>query len=578
MFRKNTRHLQPILHNTGNDLPEKHRKRLENSWADVFYRETFSRLDERPFRVLYADCPSRPNVPVNVLVGLESLKADFGWSDAEMYDRFSYDVQVRYALGYQQLDEGDFDLRSLYYFRERVSRYMQENGVNLIEKAFEQVTDQQIQVYQLKTGKQRMDSTQIASNIREMSRLQLLVEVIQRVQRMLKEADQKGYAEAFAPFILGHAGQYVYHLKGQDTSAHIQMIGELMLRLLAELQSQYGQEPVYRMLERVFGEHYRVEEKVVKTKLAKELSASSLQSPDDVEATYREKGHQSYKGYVANLSETCDPENKLQLITKAEVAPNSVDDAKLLEADLPNLKERTDLKTLYTDGSYGSPDADKTLRDHQVEQIQTAIRGRVPSSEKLNLADFEIKQTETGKPTQITCPQGQTMAVQPSSQKKGYVVHFTLAQCQACPFFQKSCLAQPGKRDLRLHLNFSEQQANLSQRRRRSLACLTKGRNLRAAIEATVREVKHPFPGSKLPVRGQFRVKCMIIGSALATNAHRIQRYLVAKIKLENEQKKAQKGLEPSQEVDSVAFFASLKAVFEAGLTLLGFRKQYLGC
>ena len=110
MFRKNPRHLQPVLISNVNDLPEKHRKRLENSWAGVFYRETFSRLDERPFEVLYADCPSRPNVPVNVLVGLESLKADFGWNDEEMYDAFTYDMQVRYALGYQQLGEGDFDL------------------------------------------------------------------------------------------------------------------------------------------------------------------------------------------------------------------------------------------------------------------------------------------------------------------------------------------------------------------------------------------------------------------------------------------------------------------------------------
>ena len=81
MFRKNTRHLQPILISNDNNLPEKHRKRLENSWAEVFYRETFSRLDERPFQVLYADCPSRPNVPVNVLVGLESLKPVFGWRE-----------------------------------------------------------------------------------------------------------------------------------------------------------------------------------------------------------------------------------------------------------------------------------------------------------------------------------------------------------------------------------------------------------------------------------------------------------------------------------------------------------------
>src|SRR5664279_585418 len=454
MFRKNTRHLQPILFSSSNELPEKHRQRLENSWAEVFYRETFSRLDERPFGVLYADCPSRPNVPVNVLVGLESLKADFGWSDEELYDAFCYNLQVRYALGYQQFGEGDFDLRSLYYFRERVSRYMQETGVNLIEKAFEQVTDEQLQVYQLKTGKQRMDSTQIASNIREMSRLQLLVEGLQRVYRMLKEEDQKGYAEAFAPFILGHSGQYVYHLKGQDTSEHLQKIGEMMQRLLGELQSAYGQEPVYQMLERVFGEHYRVEEQVVKTKVAKELSASSLQSPDDLEATYREKGNKSYKGYVANLTETCEPENKLQLITKTAVAPNSVDDAKLMEEDVPNLTERTDLETLYTDGGYGSPDADQTLQKHQVEQIQTAIRGRVPSSEKLNLADFDIQQTETGKPTQITCPQGQSVGVHPSSQKKGYVAHFDLAICQTCPFYQKSCPAQPGKRDPRLRMNF----------------------------------------------------------------------------------------------------------------------------
>jgi hypothetical protein len=68
----------------------------------------------------------------------------------------------------------------------------------------------------------------------------------------------------------------------------------------------------------------------------------------------------------------------------------------------------------------------------------------------------------------------------------------------------------------------------------------------------------------------------MIIGSALATNAHRIQRYLVAKIKLENAQKKASQGQERSQEVDSVAFFASLNAIFEAGLALLGLRKRCL--
>jgi hypothetical protein len=94
------------------------------------------------------------------------------------------------------------------------------------------------------------------------------------------------------------------------------------------------------------------------------------------------------------------------------------------------------------------------------------------------------------------------------------------------------------------------------------------GRNLRAAVEATVRQVKHPFPASKLPVRGRFRVTCMMIGSAMITNVHRIQRYLEARTKLENEQKKAQREQECSQEQLSVSFFAYLKTIFSSWMAI----------
>jgi hypothetical protein len=535
MFKEHDHHHQPFMLCCVNELPEEQREYLYASWAGVFYREFFCRLDEKPFAVLYSNIPSRPNVPVNVLVGLEYLKAGNGWTDQEMHEAFLYNMQVRFALGYDQFVIGNFELRTLYYFRERLSRYMQETGTNLLEKAFEKVTDQQIAAYQLKTGKQRMDSTQIASNIRTMGRLQLLVEVLQRVYRLLTKEDQKHYAEEFAPYIQGHAGQYVYHIKGQDTSEHLQKIGELMQRLLVELELNYAQEPVYQMFMRVFGEHFRVEEKELKIKLGKELSANSLQSPDDLEATYRQKNNKSFRGYVANLTETCDPENPLQLVTKVQVASNHTDDAEMLIEALPNLKERTDLDTLYTDGGYGSPDADKTLQTNQVEQIQTAIRGRIPNNEKLNLSVFEIKQTEKGVPTRITCPQGQSTAVHTSSQNKAYVAHFEDNFCLTCPLLPK-CPVQRGKRDLRFHLRFDQKQINMSERRQRSLIHQEEGRNLRAAVEATVRQVKHPFPASKLPVRGKFRISCMVIGSAMITNVRRIHRYLEAKIKKENEQ------------------------------------------
>src|SRR5512142_1663267 len=144
MDRANKRYLQPALISNVNELPEKRRQRLEESWAGTFRRELFSRLDEDAFAVLYRDVPSRPNIPVNVLVGLDTLKAGFGWSDEELYDHFLFDLQVRYALGYHTFAEGGFELRSLYNFRRRLSQHNVEHGVNLLEGCFEDITDQQV--------------------------------------------------------------------------------------------------------------------------------------------------------------------------------------------------------------------------------------------------------------------------------------------------------------------------------------------------------------------------------------------------------------------------------------------------
>src|SRR5512139_2768742 len=141
MFRTNKRHQQPALISNVNELPEKRRQHLEQSWAGTFRRECFSRLKEEPFAVLYADLPSRPNVAVNVLVSLDTLKAGYGWSDEELYDHFLYDLQVRYAVGYESLTEGDFELRTLYNFRRRLSQYNVEHGTNLLEAAFVDITD-----------------------------------------------------------------------------------------------------------------------------------------------------------------------------------------------------------------------------------------------------------------------------------------------------------------------------------------------------------------------------------------------------------------------------------------------------
>jgi hypothetical protein len=553
MFQENDQHRQTFMFSSVNSLPKKLLGRLEASWAGTFYREIFVRIDEKLFAILFSDEASRPNTPVNVLIGLIILKSGFGWSDEEMYDHFCYDIQVRYALGYRDLGV----VRTLYNFRRRVTQYMQETGENLIEQVFEQITDEQIAAFELQTNKLRMDSTMIASNIRKMSRLQLLVEVLQRVHRMLAETDQQRWAEAFEPYLKGSSGQYVYHLKGEDATEHLQRIGALMGCLLDDLASDYSEEPAYRVLQRVFQEHFTVDDASLRPKEGKELSASSLQSPDDWEATYRQKRGEGYRGYVVNATETCNPENKLQLIVKVQTEANNTDDATMLDEALPNLKERTAVEQMNTDGGYSSADVDKRMRELGVEQVQSAIRGRKPSEEKLGPEDFGWELDADGNPQTVTCPNGQQAEVTTGRKEDRCRAAFDAVGCESCPFYD-ACLTKLLKRTPQRVLWFSHQDVELALRRQRTADMRASGQNLRAAVEATVRSIKHPFGNGKVPVRGQDRVSMVMLGSAAMSNVRRIHRYLVG---LEEAKGAKTEGKEarPGQQTSGSSLLAQLR-------------------
>lgn len=543
MFRRNDQHLQWPLMSDLDALPPKLKNRLEASWAGTFYREVFVRLDEKPFAVLYSDEASRPNIPINVLVGLETLKAGFGWSDEEMYDHFCFDLQVRYALGYRQLDEGHFELRTTYNFRHRLSDYMQTTGEDVLAQAFAQVTDEQVVAFGLRTNKLRMDSTQIASNIRQYSRLQLLVEVLQRVHRDLSEADQHVYAPEFEAYLKGSSGQYVYRVKPEAYASHLTQIGQVMHKLVTELASTYADLPSYQLLVRVFNEHFIIAEEGndddgagLRPRQGEELSASSLQSPDDWVASYRQKRGEDFTGYVANLTETCHPDNPFQLMVDVQTEPNTADDAAMLAERVPRLKERTGVDEMHTDGGYNSPEVDQVMRQHQVEQVQTAIRGRQPDPNKLNLDDFIWELDPAGQPLALTAPTGHRADIEPGRQPDRYIARF---DPPPPPSSARPASTAPATKPAPPPvLYFSQQQLDLALRRQRSAQARTEGGNLRAAIEATVGAVKRPFNNDQLPVRGPFRVKMMVLGSAFMVNLRRIHRYQTA----QNHQKGPQKG------------------------------------
>lgn len=516
MFRKNSSHLQKSFINGLNELPKEIQKRLESSWSSTFYKNVFVHIEEDVYEVLYADVPSRPNVAVNVLVGLEMLKAGNGWSDEEMYDNMCYNVQVRHALGLRNLGEGYFGMRTIYVFRNRLVKHMSETGENLFEQTFEQVTEEQIAKFSLKTNNQRIDSTQIASNIREMSRLQLLVEVLQRVHRMLNEGEQEDWKSEFAPYVKGTSGQYTWRLKGKGGyGSHLEAIGQLMTRLLKELADDYQAHESYQMLKRVFNEHYNQSGADVEPKDGRELSASNLQSPDDLEASYRSKRGESHIGYVANITETSHEENDFQLIVKVQVEPNTTDDAKMLAEIVPELKNKYGLELMNADGAYGSPDVDQVMANCKVQLHQTALRGQQPKEGAFNLADYKLElDVDNQTLLNVTAPDGTKLKVEPGRKKHRYILRSPQTATTSSSSYY-----------------ISKQDVAVALRRQRSKVPNPDGKNPRAAVEATVGALKRPFGNDKLPVRGKFRMATMLTGSAAMVNLRRIQRFLTEKRK-----------------------------------------------
>ena len=59
---------------------------------------------------------------------------------------------IRYALGLHNLDEGYFDLQTLYYFRKALTKYEKSEHINLISECFAEITDAQLDKLALKTG------------------------------------------------------------------------------------------------------------------------------------------------------------------------------------------------------------------------------------------------------------------------------------------------------------------------------------------------------------------------------------------------------------------------------------------
>ena len=518
MFRPNQTHRQQDLFGIEAQLPPNLWDRLRESKEYAFYERIFCRIPEELFADLYSESPAtRPNTPINVLVGALILQHLNDWTFEELIDRVSFDLKVRAALGLWSLDHVAFCRATLFNFQRRLRDDMAATGRDKFQAVFDRLTEDDLKEFGLSGAIQRCDSTQIGSNIRAYTRIELLVEVVLRMWRVLGDAHKAKHAERFAPYVAAKtSGQFLHRLRKSEIDAALERLAHLYAWMVEALKADYGSTEIHGIVGRVFAEQFtRVEEKVA-VRPADQIASDALQSPDDPDATFHKKEEAEYHGFVLHATETADPQNDLQLIVDVALRPNNEADGCILHDRLPEMHRKTpDLRELHTDASYGSEDNDRLEAELGIEAVQTAIRGRTPR------APMHIHQDGAG--IRVRCTAGHQVQGQPTSPQH-FKAEFSAAHCGGCPF-AGLCLTQLRASGGRTFY-FTDADV-LRQARHRRLATLPpERRTLRANIEATMKQFKAPCRNGKLRTRGLLPVSRYGFLRAIAINFGRVYRHL----------------------------------------------------
>lgn len=514
MFRKSESHRQKELFGMSNTFTDRMIKKAQSSEEYHFYNLIFCNIDEELFSVLYSDEKSRPNAPINSLVGALILMNRHGWSFDDLFNQIQFNLLVRMALGLDDLETMPFCRATIFNFQNRLSSHFTSTGDNLLEHVFDNLTAQQLKTLKVKTSIQRTDSTFAASNIRNYTRLQLLVETLQRIERILDDKDRGRFRSHLESYVKNTSGQYIYVLKASDIPHELEKIASAFVWVLNRFQKRYGDHPVFSIFERIMREQFTRENGRLVPKPPKDLHASFIQSPDDLDATFRDKNGKKSKGQNIHVTETAHPDNELNLLTDIHVTPNNVDDSKALNVRIDSMKEKTpDLNELHMDAAFGSTDNDEKFEKNQIQPVQTGLRG---ARSKVNI---EINQLPS-QDYQVRCPYQQA-SVQPT--RKHFRAFFDASVCLTCPENLKCPVKSTPKGRT---LDFMHEDY-LRQKRLKARSKLPEERRkIRNNVEATIREFTCRMPGGKLKTRGHFKAALFAYTVGISSNFGRIFRYL----------------------------------------------------
>ena len=406
---------------------------LKQSPMYKFGELVFPKINEERFAVLYSNHKfSRPNTPVNVIIGALMIKELLGLTDEELFESILFDVRIQYALHTINAPEQPFSDRTLSRFRERLANYEMATGVDLLKDEVVKLSAEIADCMNIKGDLKRMDSLMIAAHCKNLSRLQLFYTTISAMVKLIfkDEETAKKLIPEFEHYLSKEdMNNVVYRCKSENTQSKLNNAVKDALHL-KKICGEFKETEEYQHLCRLIKEQVSFDDNEPKAKSGKEVSPSSMQNPTDDEATFRRKAGKEHIGYVGNVVESLGKD--CSIVTDFDYQPNTYSDSQFCKDIIENLGKQEEKVTIVTDGAFYSRENEEKAKENNIELIATALTGQAPAKE---IANFKLSENNEEI---VKCPAGNTPIKCSFNEKaKNYRAVFEKSHCAECPYKNK---------------------------------------------------------------------------------------------------------------------------------------------
>ncbi len=347
-----------------------------------FGDETFPKIDPDVFLVLYSENGRGPSY-LQGLVGAYLVMNMLNITADELILRIDSDIAIQYALHTTSFEKQPFSRRNLFYFIAKMESYEKESGINLIEECFKKVTSDFAHDMGLdKPGnsgriKKRMDSMLISTHAAKLTRPGIVYAVNHAAPMLYISLNgEDNVVPSLRHYLDGSdRNAVIYHNKDVMEGKLSALLAESKIILCLLKDDEWHDFQEYKNLVRCIGEQSVQDGSGNPSpKPSKDISGSSLQSPEDPDATARTKAGKTHIGSVGNVTETYDGDGN-SLITGADIQANTCSDSDFMKdtvaaKDDPESEEQT-----ITDGAYYSSDNAEAAAQKGILIVPTSLTG-----------------------------------------------------------------------------------------------------------------------------------------------------------------------------------------------------------